>query len=104
MSFSRCLRSGDRPALWVVLDAAVLLRSVGVPVVMREQLPHLLRVAAMPHVTLHVLPFDQGEHDVMGGSLTLLTMPDGSGTACAEGAHDGQLVEDDTDVRRFALT
>ncbi len=91
-----------RPELWVVLDEAVLSRPVGGQAVMREQLARLLGTAAEHHVTVQVLPFDQGEHDAMGGSLTVLTMPDGSETAYTEGAHYGQLIEDPDEVRRAA--
>ncbi|WP_181804765.1 helix-turn-helix domain-containing protein [Streptomyces shenzhenensis] len=98
------LNASDRPELWVVLDEAVLRRPVGGPEVMREQLERLLDAAAERQVTVQVLPFDQGEHDVMGGSLTVLTMPDDSEAAYTEGAHYGQLVEDPDEVRSFALT
>ncbi|MER6918818.1 helix-turn-helix domain-containing protein [Streptomyces spiralis] len=98
------LRAPDRPELWVVLDEAVLRRPVGGRAVMREQLARLLGTAAEHRVTVQVLPFAQGEHDAMGGSLTVLTMPDGSETAYTEGAHYGQLIEDPDEVRRFALT
>jgi hypothetical protein len=71
---------------------------------MRQQLARLLEAAAEPHITVQVLPFDQGEHDVMGGSLTVLTMSDTTEVAYTEGAHYGQLVEDPDEVRSFALT
>lgn len=93
-----------RPELWVVLDEAVLRRPIGGHAVMREQLERLLETSAEPHITVQVLPFDQGEHDVMGGSLTVLTLPDASETAYTEGAHYGQLIEDPGEVRSFALT
>ncbi|WP_345619678.1 helix-turn-helix transcriptional regulator [Streptomyces ziwulingensis] len=98
------LASPDRPELWVVLDEAVLRRPVGGQVVMRAQLARLLATATEGHITVQVLPFDQGEHDVMGGSLTVLTMPDGAEVAYTENAHYGQLVEDPDEVRSFALT
>jgi transcriptional regulator with XRE-family HTH domain len=98
------LVASDPPELWVVLDEAVLRRPVGGQAVMREQLARLLRTTADPHITVQALPFDQGEHDVMGGSLTVLTMPDGSEIAYTEGAHYGQLIEDPDEVRSFALT
>ncbi|MFD3825823.1 helix-turn-helix domain-containing protein [Streptomyces sp. QTS137] len=97
------LGTPDRPELWLILDEAVLRRPVGGRVVMREQLVRLLGTAAEPHITVQVLPFDQGEHDVMGGSLTVLSMPDGSESAYTEGAHYGQLVENPDDVRSLAL-
>ncbi len=43
---------------------------------MHAQLELLLSVAAGHNITVQVLPFDQGEHDAMGGSLTVLTLPD----------------------------
>ncbi|CAL9298512.1 helix-turn-helix domain-containing protein [Streptomyces sp. SudanB66_2053] len=98
------LSGPDRPELWAVLDEAVLRRPVGGLPVMREQLTRLLTVGAESHITVQVLPFDQGEHEVMGGSLTVLTMPDGTEVAYTEGAHYGQLVEDPDEVRRFSLT
>lgn len=98
------LGTPDRPELWVVLDEAVLRRPVGGRAVMGEQLARLLGTTAEPHITVQVLPFDQGEHDALGGSLTVLTMPDGSESAYTEGAHYGQLIEDPDEVRSFALT
>ncbi|MGW3488309.1 helix-turn-helix domain-containing protein [Streptomyces sp. NPDC001054] len=97
------LHGSDRPDMWAVLDEAVLRRSVGGSEVVGEQLAALRKAAAQRHITLQVLPFDQGAHDVMGGSLTLLTMPDGSEIAYTEGAHYGQLIEEPDEVRAFAL-
>ncbi|MEV6378540.1 helix-turn-helix transcriptional regulator [Streptomyces sp. NPDC051773] len=95
------LGTPDRPELWAVLDEAVLRRPVGGREVMGEQLTRLLGTTAEPHITMQVLPFDQGEHDALGGSLTVLTMPDGSEIAYTEGAHYGQLIEDPDQVREF---
>lgn len=94
----------DGPELWVVLDEAVLRRPIGGPTVQQEQLARLLTAAAEPHITVQVLPFDQGEHDVMGGSLTVLTLPDGSNIAYTEGAHYGQLVEEPEIVHHLTVT
>jgi len=98
------LGSPDRPELWVVLDEAVLKRPIGGRAVMRAQLERLLEAATERHTIVQVLPFDQGEHDAMGGSLTVLTLPDGSEVAYTEGAHYGQLIEDPVEVRHFAVT
>lgn len=97
------LGAPDRPELWVILDEAVLRRPVGGRAVMREQLERLLETVKGRHITVQVLPFVQGEHDVMGGSLTVLTMPDGLEVAYTEGAHYGQLIEDPDEVRRYSL-
>ncbi|WP_210635551.1 helix-turn-helix domain-containing protein [Streptomyces sp. GESEQ-13] len=98
------LGAPDRPELWVVLDEAVLRRSVGGLPVMRDQLTRLLASVTESYITVQVLPFDQGEHEVMGGSLTVLTMSDGREVAYTEGAHYGQLVEEPDEVASLALT
>lgn len=98
------LTSPERPELLVILDESVLRRPVGGDDVMRRQLARLLEAAADPHITVQILPFDQGEHDMLGGSLTVLTLPDGSEVAYTEGAHHGQLFEGPDEVRRFAVT
>ncbi|MFF7335122.1 Scr1 family TA system antitoxin-like transcriptional regulator [Streptomyces sp. NPDC090306] len=97
------LRLPDPPDLWVVLDEAVLRRPVGGWATTRAQLAHLLRAAAEARVTLQVLPFDQGEHDMIGGSLTVLDLPGSEQIAYSEGAHYGQLIEEPAEVKRFAL-
>ncbi|WP_346173229.1 helix-turn-helix transcriptional regulator [Streptomyces cuspidosporus] len=98
------LASHDRPELRVVLDEAVLRRPVGGTAVMRAQLARLLEAAEERHITLQVLPFDQGEHEEMGGSLTVLTLPDGDDVAYKEGAYFGQLFEEPSEVKRLTVT
>ncbi len=98
------LTGPDRPELWVILDEAVLRGPVGGAAVMRGQLEKLLRLAEEPGITVQVLPFDQGEHGALGGSLTVLVMPDGTEVAYTEGAHHGQLTEESDEVERFVLT
>ncbi len=62
------------PALQVsaVLDEAVLHRVVGGPEVMSAQLHHLVEAAAMPNVTLQVIPFSVGAHPAMDDLFTIL--------------------------------
>ncbi|KRV47167.1 DNA-binding protein [Wenjunlia vitaminophila] len=98
MTRQQRLDGPDRPEYEVVLDESVLLRHVGEAEVMRSQLQHLLRSAGAGHVTLQVLPFRSGEHPSLGGSLTVLTMPDGSRVGYREGAEDGRLLEELEDV------
>lgn len=98
------LTGPDRPHLWIILDEAVLRRPVGGSAVMRGQLEKLLRLAEEPGITIQVLPFDQGAHGALAGSLSLLVMPDGTEIAYTEGAHHGQLTEEPEEVEQFVLT
>ncbi|MBQ1091565.1 helix-turn-helix transcriptional regulator [Streptomyces sp. B93] len=97
------LRSPDRPELCVILDEAVLRRPVGGHAVMRQQLARLLHAAAERNTTVQVLPFDQGGHEAMGGSLTMLSLPGGSEMAYTEGADYGQLIEEPSNVGRYKV-
>ncbi|MDQ1006449.1 transcriptional regulator with XRE-family HTH domain [Streptomyces sp. V4I23] len=54
----RQLDQPDAPRLWAVIDESVLMRSVGGPQVMREQLRHLVAMMERPHVTLQIAPLD----------------------------------------------
>ena len=66
------LHSQDPPRVWSVMDEAALRRPVGGAEVMRGQLNRLIEVAALPHVTLQVVPFRRGGHAGEGGSFTVL--------------------------------
>ncbi|MGW5675162.1 DUF5753 domain-containing protein [Streptomyces sp. NPDC003860] len=93
----------DAPQLWVVLDESVLCRPVGGPTVMRAQLIHLLEACERPNITIQVMPFSQGAHGGLGGSLYLPTQPNGSEIAYVEGADFGWLVEDPAEVKEYSI-
>ncbi|MBO1337422.1 helix-turn-helix transcriptional regulator [Streptomyces sp. VRA16 Mangrove soil] len=63
----RVLERAEPPALWVVLDEAVLHREIGGPNVMRRQLARLLDFR-----DVQVLPFSAGQHAGMMGTFTML--------------------------------
>ncbi len=66
------LAGPDPPRLWSVMDEAALRRPVGGRAVMRSQLHRLAEAAALPQVTLQVMPFRHGGHAAAGGSFTIL--------------------------------
>jgi hypothetical protein len=66
----------DGPRLWAVVDEAALKRPIGGDGIMREQLQHLLEVAALPNITLQVMPFRFGMHAAEGGAFTILRFPE----------------------------
>ncbi|MEO3809082.1 helix-turn-helix transcriptional regulator [Sphaerisporangium sp. B11E5] len=60
--------------LWAVLDEAALRRPVGGREVMRAQIAHLIDMAALPNVTIQLMPFSHGGHAAAGGPITILRM------------------------------
>jgi transcriptional regulator with XRE-family HTH domain len=50
------LRKGDPPSIGYIVDHQALYRLVGSPEIMAAQMRHLLEIAALPNVTLQVLP------------------------------------------------
>ncbi len=76
MTRQQVLTRADPPRLWMVLDEAVLRRPAGGPGVMRAQLGRLIDAAAMPNITLQVLPFAAGPHRAMYGMFHLFRFPD----------------------------
>ncbi|MFI6169541.1 helix-turn-helix domain-containing protein [Nocardia sp. NPDC051052] len=66
------LHRSDPPIVWAVIDEAALHRPVGGPRVHREQMEHLIQLAALPTVTVQVLPYSAGEHAAAGSSFSIL--------------------------------
>ncbi|WP_436790381.1 helix-turn-helix domain-containing protein [Yinghuangia sp. YIM S10712] len=93
-----------RPRYWVVLDEAVLHRPVGGRQAMVIQLKALLQAVENRVVTLQVVPYELGEHPALGGSLTLLTLPNRSLVAYLEGFKSGELVEDPVGASEYEQT
>jgi transcriptional regulator with XRE-family HTH domain len=56
------LEGEDAPTLWVVMEEAVLHRTVGSPEVMREQIERLLDVSELAHISIDIVPFAAGAH------------------------------------------
>ncbi|QDL75469.1 XRE family transcriptional regulator [Streptomyces malaysiensis subsp. malaysiensis] len=98
------LTRDDPPHYRAVLDEAVLRRPTRDPKVWKQQLDHLLETAMWPNVTLQVLPFAAGLHDLLGGSLTVLWLPDGSSVGYVESSKTGELVENAADVEQLKLS
>jgi transcriptional regulator with XRE-family HTH domain len=66
------LLAGSEPRVWAVIDESALRRPLGGREAMRAQLRYLIEVAALPHVTLQVMPFERGGHSAAGGSFSIL--------------------------------
>ncbi|MFX4292343.1 helix-turn-helix domain-containing protein [Streptomyces bohaiensis] len=77
MRRSRVLEGTAAARLWAVVDESALRRPAGGAETMRGQLRHLTEMAAQPHVTVQILPFDAGCHAGLGGPVTLARLPGG---------------------------
>lgn len=79
------LRAGRRDVLTrrrnpieylALIDSEVLVRPVGPPAVMADQLDHLLRMAELPNVTIQLVPSTTpGYHPMLAGSFALFEFP-----------------------------
>jgi transcriptional regulator with XRE-family HTH domain len=81
------LTAENPPRLWVILDEAVLRRTVGGKAVMRGQLENLRKRAELSNVTIQVLPFSVGAHAGLGSSFSVLGFPE-------SGDHDVVYIEE----------
>ena len=70
---------------------------------MCEQLRYLTEVAALPNVTLQVVPFRVGPHDAAGGSFTVLRFaePDVPDVVYIEQLTGAQYLEKPADADRY---
>lgn len=105
MTRQQVLRTGEPLQLSVVLDEAVLLRRVGGPDIMREQLRHLVQAAAWPNVALRVLLNAAGAHPAITGEFTILGFPEliSPDVVYLEHMTSNIYVEQEADVYRYNL-
>jgi hypothetical protein len=91
--------------LVTIVDETVLRRPVGGVKVMRDQLRHLTRQAALPSVCLQVMPVTVGVHQGMNGSFTVLGFaePDEPAIAYTENVVSATHVHKEAEVREYKL-
>jgi transcriptional regulator with XRE-family HTH domain len=94
LSRQKLLRRDNPLEYSVIMDEAAIRRPVGGPAVMCEQLGRLVDQVERPNGVLQLIPFAHGEHALMGGTLTLMTLPDGRTLAYEECITTGALLED----------
>jgi hypothetical protein len=90
------LREDNPPAAWFLVDYFALLRGIGSPEVMTTQMRHLIALAALPHITIQVVP-GIAHAGIVGG----FTVTDKA--AYAESVIRGQVFEDDETVSALTL-
>ncbi|MEU1824500.1 helix-turn-helix transcriptional regulator [Streptomyces abikoensis] len=98
------LHQDPPPTVRIILDEGVLRRPPADRKVWRGQLSHIMDSASSSNMTIQVLPFAAGVHDLMGGSLSLLWLPDGHAVAYLEGSKSGDLIDDLHEVSQLRLS
>jgi transcriptional regulator with XRE-family HTH domain len=96
-------RTDDPPHLFAVIDQAAILRPVGGPEVMKEQLLHLLTMSELPNVSIQVVELDCGWYFGLDGAIVVLTKPDAHRVGFVEAQLGGRLIEDPHEVARLGL-
>lgn len=98
------LERDNPPALVAVIDEAALLRMVGGPEVMHEQIRHLLELAARENITIQVLPLSVGSHPAMtGGAFVILDFEEDPALVYQETATDDLWLEKPEELQRYTL-
>ncbi|WP_052857029.1 MULTISPECIES: helix-turn-helix domain-containing protein [Streptomyces] len=96
--------------LWVVLDEAVLRRTVGNAAVMTQQLEHLHELAQSPTIDIQILPFSAGAHAAGAGHFVILGRNDernplnSMAVVYIEMRRRGLYLDDAEDVGDYKLT
>ncbi|WP_165950506.1 helix-turn-helix transcriptional regulator [Actinomadura sp. GC306] len=91
------------PRTWFIMDEIVLRRMVGTSEVMREQLSHIIEFAESPTNMIHIVPFDVGFHDGLGGMFTILGFEDGMAVVYTESGGEGILINQPPRVTRHVV-
>ena len=103
MERQRILKKKQPPAVWVVIDEAVLLREVGGREVMRKQLARLVSYRNNPWVNIQVLPFSVGVHSGMVGSFNLLRFEDDPDIHYSEGYDQAHMTASPEVIRERSV-
>jgi transcriptional regulator with XRE-family HTH domain len=90
------LTKPNAPTVFVVLDESVLLREVGSPEIMREQLEHLIDMSERENITIQIAPI--GYQRDARAAFTIATQPDRSEVAYIESSIGGETTVEPKDL------
>ncbi|BFO21857.1 helix-turn-helix transcriptional regulator [Streptomyces sp. KM77-8] len=96
------LTRSDGPEAWFIVNEGAVRNVIGDREVMREQLERVLDSAALPNVTLQVLPFDSGTYPVTGPFTMLgFPAPEDPDLVYRDGITDAVYLEGEHHVREY---
>lgn len=101
----RVLEREHPPKIWLIINEAVVRRTVGEPKTMRDQLQRLIDLSQRNHFTIQVLPFAAGVHPAMDGGFTILSFPKPADpdTVYVEYWQGSVYLEDPSEVDAYVL-
>ncbi|WP_320065285.1 helix-turn-helix transcriptional regulator [Micromonospora sp. RTGN7] len=89
------------PQVIAVIDEAALRR---VDAIMGEQLAHLVKMAELPHVHIHLIPADAGLHVGLSGPLALARSAEGGWVGHMDNQLGGSVVDGEEGVATLLAT
>lgn len=93
------------PSFHAIIDEFVLMRCIGGPEIMHEQLTHLVDMSLRPRVTVEVVPEDAGAYLGLTGGFAVATFADNSpGIVYEESSDEGVTKKAARSVAKMALT
>ncbi|MFD5230412.1 helix-turn-helix transcriptional regulator [Streptomyces qaidamensis] len=88
-----------RPLITFVQEESTLRRPIGGRMVLRQQLEHLLAVAALRHVSIQVMPTDREDHAGMAGPFRVLKLQEGKTLGHFEAQLHNRVIDDPRDAQ-----
>ena len=90
------------PVVCALIDQSALMREIGGPAVMRDQLAHLVMMSRRSNITMQVIPH-AGAHPGLLGAFTVADLGGAPGIVNLEDIADGRVAEDAATVSMVAL-
>jgi hypothetical protein len=91
------------PDVLVVLDESVLIRLIGSPEIMHDQLVQVAELGQRPYVSVQVIPASHGANAGLGGGLSIATGDGSAPDVLYMDAVEGQTTEKRSLVRQSAV-
>ncbi|GAA0847546.1 helix-turn-helix domain-containing protein [Streptosporangium amethystogenes subsp. fukuiense] len=97
------LTNENPPTLLALIDEAALRKSIGGAEVMREQINHLIAMAARPNITIQVVPDSAGAHPALDGAFVILDFPNDPSLIYTVTVTENLWLEQQVDYQRYGL-
>ena len=90
------------PVVCALIDQSALIREIGGPKVMRDQIMHLITMSRRPNITVQIIP-NTGAHPGLLGAFTLADLGGSPAIVNVEDIADGRVTEDAGTVSMITL-